>query len=150
MVNGASVGSHVGRKLTLDLALTPDEPKAQQIVDHIEYMVAIGVYRPGDDLPSAYALADNLGISRNIVQQAYRTLEDRDVTSAVRGGSTSIADSADTRMRLARRLFSVTISMLRNLANPLKREQIHEAFEQEEDRHFRSRRRSAETEESPD
>jgi GntR family transcriptional regulator len=134
----------------LDLALTPDEPKAQQIVDHIEYMVAIGVYRPGDDLPSAYALADSLGISRNIVQQAYRTLEDRDVTSAVRGGSTSIADTADTRMRLARRLVSATISLLRNLANPLKRDEIRAAYDYEEDRHFRPRRASKPGDESAD
>jgi DNA-binding transcriptional regulator YhcF (GntR family) len=134
----------VGRKLTLDLALTPDEPKAQQIVDHIEYMVAIGVYRPGDDLPSAYALADHLGISRNMVQLAYHTLEERGVTSAVRGGSTSIAEVADARARFARRLFSATISVLRNLANPLKRDEIRAAYEQEEARHFRSRRKPSE------
>jgi DNA-binding transcriptional regulator YhcF (GntR family) len=53
----------VGRKLTVEFVLDPDEPVTHQIVEHIMRMVAIGVYRPGDDLPSAAALAEQLGIS---------------------------------------------------------------------------------------
>jgi DNA-binding transcriptional regulator YhcF (GntR family) len=136
----------VGRKLNLDFALNPDAPAAQQICEHVEYMVAIGVYRPGDDLPSAQVLAEQLGISRPMVQQAYRTLEERDVTSAVRGGSTSIALGADTRLLLVRRMFSNVIAAARNFATPLKREQIHDAYQLEEDRHFRTRRRLTEEE----
>jgi DNA-binding transcriptional regulator YhcF (GntR family) len=132
--------------LSFDFALNPDEPAAQQICDHVEYMVAIGVYRPGDDLPSAEVLAEQLGISRPMVQQSYRTLGERGITGAVRGGSTSIALGADTRQRFVRRLFADVIATARNLAPPLKREQIRDAYQQEEDRQFRSRRRSAEKE----
>jgi GntR family transcriptional regulator len=130
----------LGRKLTVDFALNPDEPAAFQLVAHIERMVALGVYRPGDDLPSAQALSEHLGISRPSVQKAYGTLEERAVTTAVRGGSTSIAPGADARHHFIRRLFSDVIAVARNLANPLQREEIRKAFQIEEDRHFRPRR----------
>ena len=98
-----------------------------------------------DGWPTA-TVAEQLGISRPMVQQAYRTLEERDVTSAVRGGSTSIALGADTRLLLVRRMFSNVIAAARNFATPLKREQIHDAYQLEEDRHFRTRRRLTEEE----
>ncbi len=135
--------------MTVELVLDPDEPVTHQIVSHVMRMVAIGVYRPGDDLPSAGALAEQLGLSRKIVQTAYTLLEERNVTSGVRGGSTSIAEAADTRQQYARRTFSDAITVLRNLIPPLKRDEIHDAYLTEEERHFRPRRRKT-GEDSPD
>jgi DNA-binding transcriptional regulator YhcF (GntR family) len=66
----------VGRKLTVEFILDPDEPVTHQIVEHIMRMVAIGVYRPGETIfRSAAALAEQLGISRKIVQHSYPFLD---------------------------------------------------------------------------
>src|SRR4030081_3127667 len=116
--------SYVGRKLNVEFSLSPDEPAAQQVVDHITRMIALGVYRPGDDLPSAAALASQLEISRTIIQQAYRTLEERGFPRGIRGGSTTIAQVADSRRHFARKAFSDTIAMLRNIDPPLKRNEL--------------------------
>jgi DNA-binding transcriptional regulator YhcF (GntR family) len=132
------------RKLTVEFVLDPDEPVTHQIADHVMKMVALGIYRPGDDLPSAAALSKQLGISRKIAQAAYTLLEERNVTSGVRGGSTSIAQVADTRRHYARRVFSDAITMLRNLIPPLKQDELEDAYRREADRHFASRRKPAE------
>jgi GntR family transcriptional regulator len=140
----------VSRKVNVDLVLSPDEPAAQQIVDHVSRMIALGVYRPGDDLPSASTLSEALGVTRTTVQQAYRSLEERGATSAVRGGPTTIMQSADTRQHFARRVFSDAIAVLRNLLPPLKRDEIRDAYEHEEGRHFRPRRAGSIDDEKPD
>lgn len=134
----------MARKVTVNLVLFPDEPAAAQIVSHIERMIALGVYRPGDDLPSAQSLSDKLSVTRTTVQQAYRLLEARGTTTAIRGGATTIAATADTRQTLARRVFTDAITLLRNLIPPLNRDEIHDAYMHEEERHFRPRRRPAE------
>jgi GntR family transcriptional regulator len=134
----------VGRKVTVNLVLYPDESATQQIVDHVSRMMALGLYRPGDDLPSASALSAQLGVTRTTVQEAYSLLEDRGVTTAVRGGPTTIAQSADTRQHFVRRMFADVLAAARSLMPPLKRDEIRAAYEQEEDRHFRSRRKSTE------
>jgi DNA-binding transcriptional regulator YhcF (GntR family) len=132
----------------LEFVLRPDEPALGQIIEHVVRMVALGFYRPGDALPSALVLGEQIGVSRTIVQQAFRSLEQSGITSAVRGGVTSIAEGADTRRLFIRRMFSDVIDAARNLIPPLDRDEVDEAYRLEAERHFRTRRRPTEDDSS--
>jgi DNA-binding transcriptional regulator YhcF (GntR family) len=122
------------------LVLNPDEPALSQIVDYVTRMVALALYKPGDALPPSIELADQLGVSKGIVQQAYALLEERHVTEPVRGEATYISHTADTRRTYAQRLFSDVLAQIRSIHPPLKREEIRAAYLDEEERHFRQRR----------
>ena len=50
-------------------------PLYEQIVEHIRSLVAAGVCRPGEPLPSIRALALDLVVNPNTVQRAYQELE---------------------------------------------------------------------------
>jgi DNA-binding transcriptional regulator YhcF (GntR family) len=107
----------------VNLVLYPDEPATQQIVDHISRMIVLGLYRSGDDLPSAAALSTQLGVTRTTVQEAYSLLEDRGVTTAVRGGPTTIAQGADTRQHSIRLGVSPRLSPIAGVVLVLARDQ---------------------------
>ncbi len=117
------------------LILTPDEPPAAQIVEQIERLVALGVYRPGDELPSANSLGSDLGISRITVQKAYGLLIERKVAETRVGAGTYIAINADTRTDVVRRMLSAVITLGQNLF--LEKTEIVKAFEHEITRHFK-------------
>lgn len=117
------------------LILTPDEPPASQIVEQIERLVALGVYRPGDELPSASSLGTDLGISRITVQKAYGLLVERKVAETRVGAGTYIATDADTRNSVMRRMLSTAITLGQNLF--LEKTEIVKAFEHEINRHFK-------------
>lgn len=67
-------------------------PVFQQIVQEVQRRVAVGVLRPGDGLPAARTLAQQLGINANTVQHAYRTLEQAGVVRVRRGLGTYVAE----------------------------------------------------------
>ncbi|MDE2571768.1 MAG: GntR family transcriptional regulator [bacterium] len=62
-------------------------PVYRQIVDQIEFLIEAGKLSPGDRLPSSRLLASHLGVNRNTIALAYKTLaEGRYVESHRRGG----------------------------------------------------------------
>jgi len=54
-----------------------DETKTQQIFNQIASAILAGKFTRGDALTSERALAEQLGVSRNIVRNAYRRLEEQ-------------------------------------------------------------------------
>ncbi len=60
-------------------------PLYQQIANHVRHVVAAGVYRPGEMIPSVRALALELGVNPNTVQRAYEQLEREGLVHARRG-----------------------------------------------------------------
>lgn len=129
------VGNVAHRRVRI--VLTPDETPVLQIVEQIERLVALGVHQPGDELPGAGTLADELGISRVTVQKAYGLLIERKVAESRVGSGTFIAEYADTRPDFMRRLFSMAITLGQNLY--LSETEISQAFESEIRRHFPQR-----------
>ncbi|GAC1501967.1 MAG: hypothetical protein NVS1B2_27250 [Vulcanimicrobiaceae bacterium] len=127
-------------RVKLVLTADPIAP-SQQLIDQVERLVALGVCRPGDALPGASTLADDLGISRVTVQRAYDTLVRRGVAEARVGVGTFIASTADTRADYIRRYFSSTITLAEHLH--LNRTEVSNAFEHELSRHFLQRRESS-------
>lgn len=53
----------------------PEAPLWQQIVDRVRREIAAGLLKPGDELPSASALAESWGCSLEPVRRAMRELD---------------------------------------------------------------------------
>ena len=60
-------------------------PIYQQIAAHIRRLVAAGVYRTGEAIPSTRAMAIELTVNPNTVQRAYELLEREGLVAARKG-----------------------------------------------------------------
>ncbi|HEX6751603.1 MAG TPA: GntR family transcriptional regulator [Longimicrobium sp.] len=80
--------------MLIDLDLSDGRPLYQQIVDEVRRAVAQGALKPDDTLPSVRALATELRVNPNTVQQAYRELERAGVVYSRRGQGTFAARPA--------------------------------------------------------
>lgn len=80
--------------MLIDLDLSDGRPLYQQIVDEVRRAVAQGALEPDDPLPSVRALATELRVNPNTVQQAYRELERAGVVYSRRGQGTFAARAA--------------------------------------------------------
>ena len=49
----------------------------QQVADDIEEAILDGSYPPGSKLPSEQELADDYGVSRNVIREALKRLKER-------------------------------------------------------------------------
>ena len=72
-----------------------DETKTQQIFNQIASAILAGKFARGDSITSERALAEQLGVSRNIVRNAYRRLEEH--------GFVETVSTAGRRVRSARK-----------------------------------------------
>jgi GntR family transcriptional repressor for pyruvate dehydrogenase complex len=69
--------------LNIRIRAGSDETKTQQIFNQIASAILAGKFSPGDPLTSERALAEQLGVSRNIVRNAFRRLEEQGLVEAV-------------------------------------------------------------------
>lgn len=69
---------------------------ADDVVSQIELLVLDGVLRVGDRLPGERELARRLDVSRPILREALKSLEDRGLIAARHGGGTYVADIVGT------------------------------------------------------
>jgi GntR family transcriptional regulator, transcriptional repressor for pyruvate dehydrogenase complex len=65
---------------------------ANAVVEQIEDLILKGVLHSGDKLPSERDLAEQLKISRPVLRDALKILEDRKLVEARRGGGTFVCD----------------------------------------------------------
>lgn len=77
----------------LSLDFHSDEPITLQIVRQIKALVAEGVLKPGDQLPTVRELAIDLRINFSTVSRAYRILDEQRLISTQRGRGTYIWDA---------------------------------------------------------
>ncbi len=63
--------------LNIRIRAGSDETKTQQIFNQIASAILAGKFTRGDTITSERALAEQLGVSRNIVRNAYRRLEEQ-------------------------------------------------------------------------
>ncbi|MCX7048954.1 MAG: GntR family transcriptional regulator [Candidatus Sumerlaeota bacterium] len=68
-----------------------------QIIEQVKYALAAGALRPGDQLPSIRALAEQLRVNRNTVAKAYSELEHEDVVKTEQGRGVFCCDP-DSRL----------------------------------------------------
>jgi GntR family transcriptional regulator len=77
----------------IEFRLSPDSgvPIYRQIQDQVWYGVALGLFRPGEQLPTVRALAVELAVNPNTVIKAYAELERDGVITTEQGSGTFVA-----------------------------------------------------------
>ncbi|HWS24088.1 MAG TPA: GntR family transcriptional regulator [Anaerolineales bacterium] len=76
----------------LNIDFRSDIPIYQQIVDQIQYMISTNELKPGDQLPTVRAVAQELRINFNTVSRSYRILDQAGLISTQQGRGTYISD----------------------------------------------------------
>jgi GntR family transcriptional regulator len=80
----------------MSIDTTSSTPVFQQIAGHVQRLVAAGVFRPGELIPSVRALALELRVNPNTVQRAYQTLESNGLVEAKKGIGMVVTDNGAT------------------------------------------------------
>ncbi len=76
--------------LDLKLDFRSELPIYTQIVEQIRHLVANGVLKPGDQLPTVRQLATELRVNFNTIARAYRLLDEAGLISTQQGRGTYI------------------------------------------------------------
>jgi GntR family transcriptional regulator len=80
------------KKLSLQLDFHSGLPIYTQIVNQVQSQLANGVLKPGDQLPTVRALAQELRVNFNTVARAYRILDEARIISTQQGRGTYITE----------------------------------------------------------
>ena len=80
------------KKLTLQLDFHSGLPIYTQIVNQIQSQLANEILKPGDQLPTVRALAQELRVNFNTVARAYRMLDEARIISTQQGRGTYITE----------------------------------------------------------
>ena len=88
--------------------LLSDLPADRQVAAYLKALIGLGALAPGAALPSASALADELGVEAVDVRRAFDLLRSRGfVETAGRGVRVAARTSADVTVGLAERLRAI-------------------------------------------
>ena len=80
------------KKLTLQLDFHSGLPIYTQIVEQVQSQLANEILKPGDQLPTVRALAEELRVNFNTVARAYRILDEARIISTQQGRGTYITE----------------------------------------------------------
>jgi len=80
------------KKLTLQIDFRSGLPIYTQIVNQVQTQVVNGTLKPGDQLPTVRALAEDLRVNFNTVARAYRLLDEERIISTQQGRGTYITE----------------------------------------------------------
>ena len=80
------------KKLTLHLDFHSGLPIYTQIVNQIQSQLANGILKPGNQLPTVRALAQELRVNFNTIARAYRILDEARIISTQQGRGTYITE----------------------------------------------------------
>ena len=78
--------------MVLEIDFRSHIPIYLQIVEQVERMVATGLFKPEDQLPTVRQLAAELRVNFNTVARAYRLLDEAGVISTQRGRGTFVLE----------------------------------------------------------
>ena len=70
-----------------------------QIVAEIEKSILDGILNPGDKLPSEREMCDQYGVSRTVIREAIRSLNEKGLTDIQPGRGTFVANDTSAAMR---------------------------------------------------
>jgi GntR family transcriptional regulator len=82
----------VNKKLILQIDFRSGLPIYTQIVNQVQAQVVNGSLKPGDQLPTVRALAEELRVNFNTVARAYRLLDEERIISTQQGRGTYITE----------------------------------------------------------
>jgi GntR family transcriptional regulator len=80
------------KKLMLTIDFRSGLPIYTQIVNQVQTQMAGGILKPGDQLPTVRALAEELRVNFNTVARAYRILDEARIISTQQGRGTYITE----------------------------------------------------------
>jgi len=80
------------KKLMLQIDFRSGLPIYTQIVNQVQTQIAGGILKPGDQLPTVRALAEELRVNFNTVARAYRILDEARIISTQQGRGTYITE----------------------------------------------------------
>ena len=80
------------KKLMLQIDFRSGLPIYTQIVNQVQAQVVSGVLKPGDQLPTVRALAEELRVNFNTIARAYRILDEARIISTQQGRGTYITE----------------------------------------------------------
>ncbi len=80
------------KKLILQIDFRSGLPIYTQIANQIHAQIASGILKPGDQLPTVRALAEELRVNFNTVARAYRILDEERIISTQQGRGTYITE----------------------------------------------------------
>lgn len=86
------------KKLLLQVDFRSGLPIYTQIVNQVQSQVVAGVLKPGDQLPTVRALAEELRVNFNTVARAYRLLDEARIISTQQGRGTYITEIPPPRV----------------------------------------------------
>lgn len=113
-------------------------PMYLQIMEQIRQKVAVGEWKPGEDIPSIRALAVDLGVSVITVKRAYLELEREGIIVTQHGKGSTVTQDPDLGPRLYDQEFEehlrqvVRIGMLLGLSEDAIAEKLRAATAQME------------------
>jgi|SRR3990172_1106523 len=87
------------KKLTLQLDFRSGLPIYTQIVNQIQSQLVNGILKPGDQLPTVRALAEELRVNFNTIARAYRMLDEVRIISTQQGRGTYITEIPPPEVR---------------------------------------------------
>src|SRR3990172_13052552 len=86
------------KRLSLQIDFRSGLPIYTQIVNQLQARVAAGMLKPGDQLPTVRALAEELRVNFNTVARAYRLLDEARLISTQQGRGTYITETPPSRV----------------------------------------------------
>jgi DNA-binding FadR family transcriptional regulator len=84
--------------------LAPHVPLAEQVAEQLRQRIADGEFEVGSRLPTEHQLTEELGVSRNSVREALRSLVHAGLLRAKAGYGTVVVATSDLAPALARRI----------------------------------------------
>src|ERR1700704_2281614 len=107
-------------------------PLYLQLIAQVKHAVETGSLRPGDQLPTIRALAQELVMNSNTVVRAYRELEHEGIVELRHGLGVFISDSVEHRGKLMRQAQAIVQSAVARLQSlGVTGEEIRRLFENE-------------------
>lgn len=82
--------------MLIDLSGPSMQPIYERIMDQYKELIAKGVLKEGDKVPSVRELSAQLLVNPNTVSRAYQELERQGVITTVRGKGTFVADTTES------------------------------------------------------
>lgn len=97
----------------------PGKPIYLQVAEDIRQKVVLGIYKPGDRLPSSRELAVEYSINPNTAVRVYHELNDQGICRTKRGLGTFVTESVSTisriRNELAKRTADAFVNSMKQL-----------------------------------
>lgn len=118
--------------LNIRLELGSSTPIYEQIVTQVREQLAIGVLKPGDQLPTVRQLASELRVNFNTIARAYRLLDEAGLISTQRGRGTYLLEHDIRKAEEVVRKMTIEEQLLRTIHSLVRqgysKEEIESTF----------------------